>query len=86
MGAKIGKLINDDSDVKELDDWDPELGEDDDTSATWDSSSSSDGETADNDDFCTPTHDIGYSNDPYYVEKRMVAGSNQFVYNIVKRK
>lgn len=41
MGAKIGKLINDDSDVKELDDWDPELGEDDDTSATWDSSSSS---------------------------------------------
>ncbi|CAP24479.1 Protein CBG03618 [Caenorhabditis briggsae] len=86
MGAKIVKLINEDSSVEDNDFdriRDLEEGED---SSTWDSSTSSNGEEEE-EDYCTSEYKMASCpQDPYIVEKRFVAGSNEFFYNIVKRK
>ncbi|CAL2037778.1 unnamed protein product [Caenorhabditis brenneri] len=83
MGATIVKLINEDSSVDRNDDndFDLEQGESPD-STSWDSDDST------SDDFSVEerTGMTPNPNDPYIVEKRFVAGSNEYFYNIVKRK
>lgn len=89
MGAKIVKLINEDSTIEDnssCDMRDLEQGEEED-STTWDSSTSSSAAESLSDEDCTTQYKSGaFAEDPYIVEKRFVAGSNQYFYSIKKRK
>ncbi|EFO94356.1 hypothetical protein CRE_13297 [Caenorhabditis remanei] len=86
MGAKIVKLINEDSSLEDGSDFDRvrdlEEGEE---SSSWDSSSSSGVEEVYDSESCSSEYKPS-GEDPYFVEKRFIAGSNQYFYNIVKRK
>uniref|UniRef100_A0A1I7TW41 Uncharacterized protein n=1 Tax=Caenorhabditis tropicalis TaxID=1561998 RepID=A0A1I7TW41_9PELO len=93
MGAQIVKLINEDSENYRMGFDDVELGENQDSSSnsSWDSDSSSD---SDDDEVVNSEDETGTSEyrmelvypDPYIVEKRFVAGSSDWYYDVVKRR
>uniref|UniRef100_A0A8R1IZP4 Uncharacterized protein n=1 Tax=Caenorhabditis japonica TaxID=281687 RepID=A0A8R1IZP4_CAEJA len=87
MGARVAKLINDNND-SEAEKWDPEIGDGlSSTESSWDSDLSS----VSNEDnayheYRRPTEQFASEGDRYVVEKRFIAGSSSYQFDIIKKK